>query len=64
MIDQSSPFLRWRKSGHSASQSGECVEVAAMDNVVAIRDSKAPDGPLLTLTANTWHSLLRNIKNG
>ncbi|WP_406727517.1 DUF397 domain-containing protein [Streptomyces sp. GD-15H] len=42
------------KSSYS-SGSGECVEVALdVPHVVAVRDSKDPDGPILRLTAATW----------
>jgi hypothetical protein len=52
----------WRKSRHSGSQSGECVEVAALDNIVAVRDSKDPSGPTLALQATTWRSILSQLK--
>jgi hypothetical protein len=38
---------QWRKSSHSGGQGGQCVELAAMVDSVAIRDSKDPDGPRL-----------------
>ena len=42
------------KSSYS-SGSGECVEVARnVPAVVAIRDSKDPDGPILRLSAKAW----------
>jgi hypothetical protein len=52
----------WRKSRHSNSQSGECVEAAAQDETIFVRDSKNPDGPTLALTRSTWHSLLSHLK--
>lgn len=52
----------WRKSSHSQLQESECVEVAELDNIVAVRDSKNPDGPALALTPSTWHSLLSHLK--
>ncbi|MFC5746086.1 DUF397 domain-containing protein [Actinomadura rugatobispora] len=55
--------VTWRKSSHSQLQASECVEVAAMTEAVAVRDSKDPHGPVLTLPPTTWHSLLRNLKN-
>jgi hypothetical protein len=44
----------WRKSSHSGSEGGECVEVATHPAAVHVRDSKNPDGPILTLTPATW----------
>ncbi|MFJ7334507.1 DUF397 domain-containing protein [Streptomyces sp. NPDC101110] len=41
--------LAWRKSSYSGDQGGDCVEVAEAPATVAIRDSKAPAGPVLTL---------------
>jgi hypothetical protein len=32
----------WRKSSRSSGQGGNCVEVAFVSNVTAIRDSKNP----------------------
>ncbi|QKW32874.1 DUF397 domain-containing protein [Actinomadura sp. NAK00032] len=46
----------WRKSSHSGSNGGDCVELAdAASTVVAVRDSKDPHGPVLLLT----HAALR-----
>lgn len=42
--------LSWRKSTHSGSNAAECVELAGAAGVVAVRDSKDPDGPVLLLT--------------
>ena len=44
----------WRKSSYSGSEGGACVEVAACPAAVHVRDSKDPDGPLLTLTPAAW----------
>jgi hypothetical protein len=44
----------WRTSSHSGSEGGECVEVATHPAAVHVRDSKNPDGPMLTLTPATW----------
>ncbi|MEU0069367.1 DUF397 domain-containing protein [Streptomyces sp. NPDC006332] len=46
--------LAWRKSTYSGDQGGECVEIAELPHAgdpinVAVRDSKTPAGPILTL---------------
>ena len=53
----------WRKSSHSASNGGQCVEVAAnMPSVVAVRDSRDPGGPHLAFTPAAWAGFLRAVK--
>ncbi|MGW0823537.1 DUF397 domain-containing protein [Streptomyces sp. NPDC002845] len=44
--------LAWRKSTYSSDQGGECVEIAEPPcaTTIAIRDSKMPTGPALTVT--------------
>ncbi|MFJ2911598.1 DUF397 domain-containing protein [Streptomyces sp. NPDC087228] len=44
----------WQKSSHSADEGGACVEVAAHTAAVHVRDSKNPDGPVLTVAPTTW----------
>ncbi|NKZ04997.1 DUF397 domain-containing protein [Actinomadura latina] len=42
---------KWRKSSYSGSNAAECVELAGVAGaVVAVRDSKDPDGPVLLLS--------------
>ncbi|MER5936986.1 DUF397 domain-containing protein [Streptomyces sp. NPDC001928] len=42
--------LAWRKSTHSSDQGGECIEIAETPHTtIAVRDSKNPAGPILTL---------------
>ncbi|WP_415941041.1 DUF397 domain-containing protein [Streptomyces sp. 067-1] len=42
--------IQWRKSSYSGDQGGECLEVAETPHAtVAVRDSKTPAGPTLTL---------------
>ncbi|MFD9938701.1 DUF397 domain-containing protein [Streptomyces massasporeus] len=42
-------MLAWRKSSYSGDQGGDCVEVAETSATIAVRDSKTPAGPILTL---------------
>ncbi|WBO66613.1 DUF397 domain-containing protein [Streptomyces camelliae] len=42
--------LAWRKSSYSSDYTGNCVEIADTPcATLAIRDSKTPAGPILTL---------------
>ncbi|MFF6782745.1 DUF397 domain-containing protein [Streptomyces sp. NPDC012510] len=54
--------LTWRKSSHSGDQSGDCVEVAEplslSSPTIAVRDSKNPAGPHLTLGPAAFSAFL------
>jgi hypothetical protein len=51
----------WRKSSYS-SQDGNCVEVAELPGVVSVRDSKNPDGPVLTITHPHWAAFILAVR--
>lgn len=50
--------LAWRKSSYSGDQGGECVEVAQNATAIAIRDSKTPAGPILTIEPAAFSTFL------
>ena len=52
----------WRKSSHSGSNGGACVEVGTAGPAVAVRDSKHPDGPLLAFTVDIWRTFTEQVK--
>ena len=53
----------WRKSSYSGSNGGDCVEVARLPaNALAVRDSKDPDGPVLTFTPAEWRTFTSAVK--
>jgi Domain of unknown function (DUF397) len=55
----------WRKSSYSSSNGGTCVEVASGGGaLVAVRDSKDPDGPKLAFPAGQWRAFTDRIKAG
>jgi hypothetical protein len=52
----------WRKSSHSSSGEGTCVEVARLARTIAVRDSTNPAGPALAFSSHEWRGLLTEIK--
>ncbi|WP_433213218.1 DUF397 domain-containing protein [Dactylosporangium sp. CS-047395] len=57
-----SPELAWRKARRS-SGNGQCVEVAT-PGAVQVRDSKDPDGPVLTFAAADWTAFISDVQQG
>lgn len=54
----------WRKSSYSGNGGANCVEVACnLPGVVAVRDSKNPDGPVLTVSENEWASFINRLRS-
>ena len=54
----------WRKSTFSANGS-TCVEVARnVPGVVAVRDSKNPEGPKLAFSPEEWQAFAAGIRAG
>ncbi len=54
----------WRKSTRSSGGGSNCVEIASLPGLIAIRDSKNPEGPALILTRTAFRELANGIKRG
>jgi hypothetical protein len=53
----------WRKSARS-NNGGACVEVATnLPGIVAVRDSKDPEGPALAFSSDDWRAFIRQLKH-
>ena len=53
----------WHKSTRSNGSGGNCVEVARnLPGVVAVRDSKNPDGPALIVSGDEWASFITRLQ--
>lgn len=44
----------WRKSSYSNGDGGNCVEVAQPEAGLLVRDSKRPDGGVMTVGSDAW----------
>jgi hypothetical protein len=60
----------WRRAG--TGEPGEaCVEVAVVpgskegsEHVIAMRDSRSPDGPVLIFTPDEWRAFTAGVQDG
>ncbi|GAA3232677.1 DUF397 domain-containing protein [Dactylosporangium siamense] len=54
---------QWRKSTRSGGNGGNCVEVADnLTGVVGVRDSKDPEGPVLTFEPAAFAAFVEGLK--
>jgi hypothetical protein len=51
----------WRKSSRSGGGGNECVEVAFVPGVTALRDSKNPGGGVLFLSLDGWQAFRATV---
>jgi Domain of unknown function (DUF397) len=53
----------WHKSTRSNGNGGACVEVADnLPGIIAVRDSKNPDGPALIVSRDEWASFIARLQ--
>lgn len=60
MAERGHSQIVFRKSTHSDAHG--CVEVATLKGYRLIRDSQAPDGPVLSFSKAAWSDFLRDLK--
>jgi hypothetical protein len=63
-IDVDMADAQWFKSSYSSGNTDNCVEVAFVDGVVAVRDSKNRDRGVQVYTAPEWQAFLAGVKDG
>lgn len=55
------PELAWRTSSYSGGQ-GNCLEVADdIPDLIPVRDSKRPTGPVITFGRDAWRSFVTRV---
>jgi len=63
-VNQHVNGTQWYKSSYSGGDTGQCVELAALDGSVGIRDSRAPQNGHLTVGREVLRGLVSRAKNG
>lgn len=61
IFNSGDPAISWRTASHSVGN-GACVEVASALGRVSLRDSKDPEGPVLTYSVDAFRSFLDATK--
>ncbi|QDL71051.1 DUF397 domain-containing protein [Streptomyces malaysiensis subsp. malaysiensis] len=59
--------IEWVKSSYSGNGGGSCVEWAprlASADIIPVRDSKDPHGPVLAFPVSSWSSFISAVKSG
>jgi hypothetical protein len=52
----------WRKSSRSTNNGGDCVELASLDAIIAVRDSRDPEGPKLLVSRRAFAAMLSDLQ--
>ena len=56
--------VTWRTSSYSGNNGANCVEVGNAARLIAVRDSKDPDGAALIFTPSEWKAFTRGVTGG
>jgi hypothetical protein len=56
--------VTWRKSTRSAGGGSNCVQMAHLPGLIAIRDSKNPQGAALIISSAVFQHLTDRLKRG
>ena len=54
--------VTWRKSTYSGNNGGQCVEVGNAAHLIAVRDSKDPDGTRLAFGREAWEAFAASLQ--
>jgi hypothetical protein len=61
------PHFEWKKSSRSMAGDNNCVEVALApdsNSLVAVRNSRDPEGGILYFTLDEWRAFASGVKDG
>ena len=63
MPDPDGRTITWITSSRSGAGNSNCVQVGICDEHVILRDSKDPDGPVLTFDREVWRGFIAWVKH-
>jgi hypothetical protein len=52
----------WRKSSHSGTNGGQCVETGCAPGAVLVRDTVNREGYTLSVPAGAWTTFITTVK--
>lgn len=55
--------VAWRKASRSKEDGSNCIELAGTSSIVAIRDSKDPEGPKILIERKYFRHFVGALKN-
>ncbi|MET9295977.1 DUF397 domain-containing protein [Streptomyces sp. NPDC003077] len=56
---------KWLKSSYSGANGGDCIEIAPGNpGAIPVRDSKPPDGLIITFTSAAFSFFVTAVKRG
>lgn len=61
-LNRLTEHTQWRRSSRCGNNA--CVEVAEVDGRILVRDSKNPDGPVLSFTVAEWRAFVDGVGVG
>ncbi|PSK88942.1 uncharacterized protein DUF397 [Murinocardiopsis flavida] len=56
--------LEWRKSSYSGDHGGNCVEVASVPELSAVRDTQNREAGCIVAPSAQWAAVLAAVKTG
>jgi hypothetical protein len=54
----------WRTSSYTGANGGNCVEVGHVGPMIAVRDTKDRNGPVLQVSPAAWRRFAGQVKSG
>ena len=53
----------WQKSNRS-NTNGACVEARLNENMIEVRNSRDPNGPIVSFTQREWEAFIGGVADG